>query len=111
MPVISVLHQVFFLTMVVAFSQKVSLKLIARIITIVTDRLCQFHTHLFQAPDKTETQPTLPELTLQISDNKGMQSMAQIVLHEDAQPGLDALDQRDPRDDFAPLSMGFGHRF
>ena len=61
----------------------------------------------YQTPGKTEPQPTLPNLTLQLSDNYGMQSTAQIVLHKDALPGRDAMDQRAPRDDFAPLSLGF----
>ena len=61
----------------------------------------------YQTNGKTEILPGLPNLALQLSDNNGMQSTVQIVLHEDAQPGLDALDQRAPRDDFAPLSMGF----
>ena len=61
----------------------------------------------YQAPGKSENISSLPNLTLKVSDSEGMEGVAQIVIHGDAQPRLDILDQKAPRDDFTPLSLGF----
>ena len=61
----------------------------------------------FQVSGKSEAVTSLHTLTVQATDNNSMEASARIVLHEEAEQGLDNLDQRAPRDDFAALSLGF----
>ena len=62
----------------------------------------------FQAGQKTASKAeALMPLTFLATDEEGARSQASIVRLENALEGSDVLDQRAPRDDFAPLHLGF----